>query len=200
MSIIDTRREQMLPKLSPREIDRLRRFGEVRRYAAGQLLFVTGEVCPGMFVLLAGSTALGVRRQRDNHNHPFSARPRGSQGPKVAVAAGTPSSPHLTLSCTCRAAASVLTVARRLGGALTRINFPAGGTLPGERTLPKMERAVHGRAIPASACSFKQSEPTGIGAFGVVIPRRQDVGSLCRRSAATPVTTAPSVQSSTTCR
>jgi hypothetical protein len=29
MSTIDTRREQMFPKLEPREIDRLRRFGEV---------------------------------------------------------------------------------------------------------------------------------------------------------------------------
>ena len=36
MSTIDTRREQMFPKLEPREIDRLRRFGEVRRYAAGR--------------------------------------------------------------------------------------------------------------------------------------------------------------------
>ena len=28
MSTIDTRREQMFPKLEPREIDRLRRFGD----------------------------------------------------------------------------------------------------------------------------------------------------------------------------
>src|SRR6202023_3573221 len=35
MSTIDTRREQMFPKLQPREIDRLRRFGEGRRYSAG---------------------------------------------------------------------------------------------------------------------------------------------------------------------
>ena len=48
MSTIDTRREQMFPKLEPREIDRLRRFGEIRRYAAGEALFVTGEIAPGM--------------------------------------------------------------------------------------------------------------------------------------------------------
>jgi hypothetical protein len=42
MSTIDTRREQMLPKLEPRALDRLRRFGEIRRYAAGEALFVTG--------------------------------------------------------------------------------------------------------------------------------------------------------------
>jgi thioredoxin reductase (NADPH) len=55
MSTIDTRREQMLPKLEPREIDRLRRFGEIRRYAAGVALFVTGEIAPGMSVLINGS-------------------------------------------------------------------------------------------------------------------------------------------------
>ncbi len=38
MSTIDTRREQMFPKLEPREIDRLRRFGTVRRYAPGEAL------------------------------------------------------------------------------------------------------------------------------------------------------------------
>ena len=38
MSTIDTRHEQMFPKLTPREIDRLRRFGEVRRYAPGEAL------------------------------------------------------------------------------------------------------------------------------------------------------------------
>jgi thioredoxin reductase (NADPH) len=40
MSTIDTRREQF-PKLMPHEIDRLRRFGKVRHYAAGAALFVT---------------------------------------------------------------------------------------------------------------------------------------------------------------
>ena len=55
MSTIDTRREQMFPRLEPREIDRLRRFGDVRRYAAGEALFVTGEIAPGMVVLIKGS-------------------------------------------------------------------------------------------------------------------------------------------------
>lgn len=45
------REEQMFPKLSPSEIDRLRRFGQDRHYAAGTPLFVTGEIAPGMFVL-----------------------------------------------------------------------------------------------------------------------------------------------------
>ena len=47
MATIDSRREQMFPKLRPQEIDRLRRFGRGCRYAAGERLFVTGEMSPG---------------------------------------------------------------------------------------------------------------------------------------------------------
>jgi thioredoxin reductase (NADPH) len=70
MSTIDTRREQMFPKLSPREIDRLRRFGKIRRYAAGEPLFVTGEVAPGMIVLMKGSVRV-VRRDPWGHRAPI---------------------------------------------------------------------------------------------------------------------------------
>jgi thioredoxin reductase (NADPH) len=58
MSIIDTRREQMFPKFSAAEIDRLRRFGTERPYRAGEALFKTGEISPGMFVILSGTVAV----------------------------------------------------------------------------------------------------------------------------------------------
>ena len=61
MSTLETRRNQMFPKLLPEEIERLRRFGEVRRFKAGDLLFVTGERSPGMFVLIAGTVAVSSR-------------------------------------------------------------------------------------------------------------------------------------------
>jgi thioredoxin reductase (NADPH) len=61
MSTIDTRRDQMFPKLSPNEIGRLRRFGEIRRYAAGEQLFKTGEIGPGMFVIISGTVAVNRR-------------------------------------------------------------------------------------------------------------------------------------------
>src|SRR6266403_541979 len=67
MSTIDTGREQVFPRLEPREIDRLRRFGKVRRYAAGEALFVTGEIAPGMFVLIKGSARL-TRRDPLGHS------------------------------------------------------------------------------------------------------------------------------------
>ena len=46
-SVIRDRREQAFPRLSPDEIDRLRRFGEVRAYADGERLFAAGEPGPG---------------------------------------------------------------------------------------------------------------------------------------------------------
>ncbi len=54
-SVMDTRRAQMFPTLASVEIDRLRRFGEVRRFAKGQFLARAGEVTPGLMVILSGT-------------------------------------------------------------------------------------------------------------------------------------------------
>jgi CRP-like cAMP-binding protein len=51
----------MFPKLRPEEIERLRQFGEVRRYKAGDLLLMTGEPSPGMFVIIVGTVAVSSR-------------------------------------------------------------------------------------------------------------------------------------------
>ena len=51
---MDSRDEHVFPKLKPQEIDRLRRFGEVRRYAPGEALFLTGDIAPGMYLLIEG--------------------------------------------------------------------------------------------------------------------------------------------------
>jgi thioredoxin reductase (NADPH) len=56
--IIETRHDQMFPVLEPAEIDRVRRFGETRSYRAGERLATTGEVGPGMFVILAGEVII----------------------------------------------------------------------------------------------------------------------------------------------
>ena len=56
--LFDTRREQILPRLTPKEIDRLRRFGTTRRYAAGEYLIRAGEIGPGIMVILAGLVAV----------------------------------------------------------------------------------------------------------------------------------------------
>ena len=53
-SIIDTRRHQMFPTMEAAEIERMRRFGQVRRYGAGEALATVGEVGLGLTVILAG--------------------------------------------------------------------------------------------------------------------------------------------------
>ena len=56
-----SRFHQMFPVLSQTEIDRVRRFGEVRRFPAGALLFHAGEAIPGMYVILSGRIAIEPR-------------------------------------------------------------------------------------------------------------------------------------------
>ena len=89
MSTIDTRREQMFPKLEPCEIDRLLRFGEVRRYAAGEALFVTGETAPGMFVLIKGSVRV-IRRDPLGHSAPIVEQGPGEFVAEVGQLSGQP--------------------------------------------------------------------------------------------------------------
>ena len=89
MSTIDTRREQMFPKLEPREIDRLRRFGDVRRYSAGEALFVTGEIAPGMVVLIKGSVRV-TRRDPLGHHAPIAEQGAGEFVAEVGQLSGQP--------------------------------------------------------------------------------------------------------------
>ena len=53
-SIIETRRHQMFPTLEASEIERMRRFGEVCSYAAGEALAKVGTVSRGFTIILSG--------------------------------------------------------------------------------------------------------------------------------------------------
>jgi thioredoxin reductase (NADPH) len=80
---------QMFPTLTPAEIERLRRYGSIRRYAGGERLFATGERGRGMFVLISGHV---VVTQRDGLGH---VRPVVDQGPgqflaEVGTLSGAP--------------------------------------------------------------------------------------------------------------
>jgi len=44
----------MFPVLEPQEIERVRRFGKVRSYDAGEALEKVGDVGPGLTIILAG--------------------------------------------------------------------------------------------------------------------------------------------------
>src|SRR5438445_13530610 len=49
---LESRREQMFPKLDSTEINRLRRFGTVHTWQPGEVLFEPGTPGPGMIGLL----------------------------------------------------------------------------------------------------------------------------------------------------
>jgi thioredoxin reductase (NADPH) len=57
-TIIDTRRHQMFFSLAPAEIERLRRFGALRSYRAGEALVKVGEVAEGLTIILAGEVQI----------------------------------------------------------------------------------------------------------------------------------------------
>jgi len=64
--LIEARREQMFPTLEPAEIDRLRRFGELRSYRAGEALAKVGEVGHGLILVLAGKVVVTRRNELDH--------------------------------------------------------------------------------------------------------------------------------------
>src|SRR3977135_2933045 len=74
------RLEQTFPALTPQEIARMRRFGEIRNYKHGEMLFETGKPGPGMFVILSGHVAI---TQRDGFGH---VTPVIDQGPGQFIA------------------------------------------------------------------------------------------------------------------
>ena len=72
-SILEQRRDQIFPKLDPLEIERVRRFGDVRSFAAGERIMTAGQVSPGLVVMLAGRVSvtahdhLGIGKQIVTH-------------------------------------------------------------------------------------------------------------------------------------
>jgi thioredoxin reductase (NADPH) len=88
-SLAFPRHEQTFPTLTEHEIERMRRFGEVRYYRDGEALFETGKPGPGMFVVLSGTVAI---TQRDGLGH---VTPVIDQGPgqflaEIAQLSGRP--------------------------------------------------------------------------------------------------------------
>jgi thioredoxin reductase (NADPH) len=89
-SVIETRFAQMFPTLEPAEVDRLRRFGERRAYAAGDHLVETGEISPGMFVILAGEVSINQHNALGRDQHIVTHGPGSFMG-ELAQLSGRPS-------------------------------------------------------------------------------------------------------------
>ncbi len=79
----------MFPRLQASEIDRVRRFGEIRRYNVGDALAKVGEVAPGFVIILGGRVSV-TRRQASGPNVPIVVHERGSFMGELAQLAGRP--------------------------------------------------------------------------------------------------------------
>ncbi|SEE68386.1 cyclic nucleotide-regulated FAD-dependent pyridine nucleotide-disulphide oxidoreductase [Rhizobiales bacterium GAS191] len=89
-SIIDARRHQMFPSLTPAEIDRLRKFGEIRSFAAGERILATGEIAPGAFAILTGEVDV-AQSAGMGHAQPTVTHGPGSFMGELAQLSGSPS-------------------------------------------------------------------------------------------------------------
>src|SRR3989441_708571 len=56
-----SRFQQMFPVLSPAELDRVRHFGDVRRFRPGEFLYQAGKPSSGTYVILSGRVAVIAR-------------------------------------------------------------------------------------------------------------------------------------------
>ena len=88
-SIIDTRRDQMFPILESADIERVRRFGAVRSYRAGETLVEVGKVGPGLTILLTGRVDI-TQHDESGHRRHIVTHGSGSFMGELAQLAGRP--------------------------------------------------------------------------------------------------------------
>jgi thioredoxin reductase (NADPH) len=88
-TILDTRRDQMYPKLEAAEIERLRRFGEVRSFGAGEALATVGAVGHAFAIILAGHVDV-TRHDQWDRRAPVVTHEPGSFMGELTTLAGRP--------------------------------------------------------------------------------------------------------------
>jgi len=88
-SIREQRHDQIYPTLDPLEIERARRFGNLRSFAAGESLWTVGQVASGLMVILAGRVAVTERDQFGNHR-PLVVHGPGNFLGELALLSGRP--------------------------------------------------------------------------------------------------------------
>jgi thioredoxin reductase (NADPH) len=89
-SIIDTRRDQMFPVLEPKEIERARRFGELRAYERGEAIVIAGHASAGVTVVLSGKIDI-TERDPSGNRRLIVTHGRGEFMGELAQLAGRPS-------------------------------------------------------------------------------------------------------------
>jgi thioredoxin reductase (NADPH) len=89
-SIRDTRSSQMFPVFEPREVDRLRRFGEVRHFGDGDFLARLGQTGLGLSIILEGRVVV-TRHDARAGEAPIAIHGAGAFLGELAQLSGRPS-------------------------------------------------------------------------------------------------------------
>jgi thioredoxin reductase (NADPH) len=74
-SILERPRDQIFPELNPLEIERARRFGDVRSFSAGEQVMSAGDIAPGFLIVLTGRILV------TEHDHLDMRQPIVTHGP-----------------------------------------------------------------------------------------------------------------------
>src|SRR5262249_12315000 len=88
-TIFETRRHQIFPILDGAEIERVRRFGEVRSYATGEALARIGDVGHGLTIILCGQVDV-TQRDPSGVDMPIATHAPGAFMGELAQLAGRP--------------------------------------------------------------------------------------------------------------
>jgi thioredoxin reductase (NADPH) len=88
-TILETRRDQVFPILSPSEVGRLRHFGQVRTFAPGDMVVRAGERGHGLIVILKGGVAV-TRRHGAEQDELITTHTPGSFMGELAQLSGRP--------------------------------------------------------------------------------------------------------------
>jgi thioredoxin reductase (NADPH) len=89
-SILESRRDQILPLLDPTDIERAGRFGEIRDFAAGETLAKIGEIGVGLGIILSGHVDVYRYDAYGDRQHFYAFGPGSFLG-ELAQLAGRPS-------------------------------------------------------------------------------------------------------------
>src|SRR5579871_6009268 len=85
-----TRQQQIFPVLDAPDVDRVRRFGAPRTFAAGQALATAGRRSAGVMVILSGEVRVSYKDAAGNEEHIFTYGQGGFVG-GVEQLSGRPS-------------------------------------------------------------------------------------------------------------
>ena len=88
-TIFETRRAQMFPTLEPSDIERMRRFGTMCNYMAGEALLRAGEVGRGLTIILSGKVDV-TQRTKGHQSDPLVTHAPGSFMGELATLSSRP--------------------------------------------------------------------------------------------------------------